>query len=107
LAPLFEEYEILCEVLCPTQLYPLNVVPIIESVRQTRRLLVVEEGIGFAAFGSEVIAQLCELLDSLPFSVRRLSSAPVPIPSSAPLERAVLPGTRDVIEAARATVADA
>ncbi len=107
LAPLFEDYEILCEVLCPTQLYPLNAGPILDSVRQTRRLLVVEEGIGFAAFGSEVIAQLCELLGPLPFNVRRLASAPVPIPSSPPLERAVLPGTEDVVEAARATVGDA
>ena len=33
LDPLFDEHEIACEVICPTQLYPLDLRPIVESVR--------------------------------------------------------------------------
>ena len=49
LDPLFDEHEIACEVICPTQLYPLDLRPIVESVARTGRLLIVEEGLGFAA----------------------------------------------------------
>src|SRR5262249_32637299 len=58
LDPLFDEHEIAVEVICPTQLYPLNPWPIIESVRKTGRLLIVEEGLAFAAFGAEAVAQI-------------------------------------------------
>ena len=57
---LFEESEIVCEVICPIQLYPLSTWPIIESVQTSGRLLVVEEGLSFAAFGAEVLAQFIE-----------------------------------------------
>ena len=57
---LFDEDEIACEVICPTQLYPLDPRPILESVRRTGRLLIAEEGLGFAAFGAEVVAQIME-----------------------------------------------
>lgn len=56
----FNEEDILCEIICPTQIYPLNISAVSESVKKTRRLLVVEEGTSFAAFGSEVIANLIE-----------------------------------------------
>lgn len=100
LGPLFDRHEIACEVIVPMRLYPLNPWPIVQSVQQTRRLLVVEEGIGFAAFGSEVAS---ELLQRIPESIdkfRRLASPPHPIPSSGPLEKQMLPGTEDVIDAA-------
>lgn len=56
----FEEHEIICEVICPSLIYPLNIAPIIESINLTRKLLLVEEGSSFAALGSEVIAQITE-----------------------------------------------
>jgi 2-oxoisovalerate dehydrogenase E1 component len=101
LDPLFDEHEIACEVICPSQLYPLDPWPIVESVVRTGRLLVAEEGIGFAAFGAEVVAQLAELAPGALRKLRRLGSPEHPIPSCGPLEKALLPGPAHVVEAVR------
>ena len=93
----FDEHELICEVLCPTQLYPLNVRPILDSVSITRRLLVVEEGIGFAAFGAELIAQIQERAPESLRQVRRLSSPEMPIPACAPLEKQMLPHAESIL----------
>jgi len=45
---LFEEHDVIAEIICPLQLYPLDLNPILESVRETRKLLIVEEGRVFA-----------------------------------------------------------
>ena len=52
--------ELPCELVIPTRLYPLDLEPILDSVRRTGRLLIVEEGQGFCGFGSEVLAELME-----------------------------------------------
>jgi 2-oxoisovalerate dehydrogenase E1 component len=98
---LFDGEEIVVEVLCPTQLYPLNPWPIIESVRQSGRLLVVEEGLSFAAFGAETMAQI---LESAPDALRRAARVGPPrhpIPACGPLEKAILPGTAQIVAAAK------
>jgi 2-oxoisovalerate dehydrogenase E1 component len=96
LDPLFDEHEIVAEVICPTQLYPLDVRPILESVSKTGRLLIVEEGIGFAAFGAEVLAQITETTPGVLRQVKRLASPEHPIPSCAPLEKELLPGPKHI-----------
>ena len=96
---LFDEYEVICEVLCPLQLYPLNPWPLVTSVQQSGRLLVVEEGVSFAAFGAEVVAQLVENAPGVLRQVRRLAAPQHPILSCGPLEKALLPGEQHVIEA--------
>ena len=101
LDPLFDEHEIAAEVICPTQLYPLNVWPIVESVMKTGRLLVVEEGLAFAALGAEAIAQVVERVPGTLRAVRRLASPEHPIPACGPLEKLLLPGTDLVVEAVR------
>ncbi len=40
---LCDEHEIICEIVCPLQLFPLNPWPVIESLRKTHKLLIVEE----------------------------------------------------------------
>jgi 2-oxoisovalerate dehydrogenase E1 component len=97
---LFEEHDLVAEVICLVQLYPLNLWPVLESIRQGGRLLVVEEGIGFAAFGAEVIAQLCEHAPDVLQKVRRLSSKAHPIPASRELENNTLPAADSIIAAA-------
>jgi 2-oxoisovalerate dehydrogenase E1 component len=98
---LFDEHEVACEVICPTQLYPLDPWPVVESVLRTGRLLVAEEGIGFAAFGAEVVAQLAELAPGALRVLRRLGAPGHPIPSCGPLEKALLPGPAHVAAAVR------
>jgi 2-oxoisovalerate dehydrogenase E1 component len=104
---LFDEHDLVCEVICPVQLYPLNLGPILESVAVTGRLVVVEEGHGFAAFGSEVIAQIHELAPQALKRSRRLFAPEHPIPSCKPLELALLPGEPHIVQAALEVTQDA
>lgn len=98
---LFADADIIAEVICPTQLYPLNTFPIIESVRQSGRLLIIEEGVSFAAFGAEVIAQIQEQAPGVLQRVMRVSSPAHPIPTSGPLEKELLPSDKHIIDAAK------
>ena len=97
LSGLFEEHEILAEVIVPTRLRPLDIESIVRATEATRRLLVVEEGSLPGGFGSEVLASVCERLNGC--DVARVGALPVPIPSSRGLESAVLPGKADVTRA--------
>jgi 2-oxoisovalerate dehydrogenase E1 component len=98
----FDEHEILAEMICPTRLYPLNAQPVIGSLEKTGKLLVVEEGHGFAALGAELIAQIHELKPGLLNRCKRLASPDHPIPSCGPLELAVLPNADLIAEEVRA-----
>jgi 2-oxoisovalerate dehydrogenase E1 component len=100
LDPLFDAHETACEVICPTQLYPLDLRPILDSIERTSRLLVVEEGIAFAAFGAEVVAQIVESTPGALRQLRRLAAPEHPIPACGPLEKALLPGPAHVVAAA-------
>jgi 2-oxoisovalerate dehydrogenase E1 component len=98
---LFDEHEIIAQIICPTQLYPLDPRPIVEAVRESGgRLLVAEEGLGFAAFGAEVISELAERAPGVLRRVRRVASPRHPIPSCGPLEKALLPNAARVVAAA-------
>jgi 2-oxoisovalerate dehydrogenase E1 component len=97
----FDDDEILAEMICPTQLYPLSPGAAIESLERTRKLLVVEEGHGFAALGAELIAQIHELRPGLLSRCKRLGAPEHPIPSCGPLELEVLPGAKAIVDAIR------
>ena len=94
----FDEHEIIGEIICPTRLYPMNAAPMLESVLRTGRLVVVEEGHGFAAWGAELIARLCEACPGVPAKVVRCAMPAHPIPSSGPLEKALLPNPNSILE---------
>jgi 2-oxoisovalerate dehydrogenase E1 component len=104
---LFEEHDVICEVICPTRLYPLNLAPIVESVRHSTRLLVVEEGHGFAGFGGEVIAGVHAHAPGALKRSKRLHAPESPIPACKPLELSLLPGEKHVIQAVLELVHDA
>jgi len=94
---LFEEYEIVAEVICPTQIYPLRIAPILESALSSGRLLVVEEGQGFCGFGSEVLAGIYEAARGVPVAARRLSPSAHPLPCCKPAEMECLPGVDSIV----------
>ncbi len=98
---LFEEYDIIAEIICPIQLYPLNPWPVIESVQHSGRLIVVEEGHNFAAFGSEVISQMMLHSPGALKKLERVGPPLHPIPSCGPLEKALLPGVSHIVEAGK------
>lgn len=93
---LFEEKDILAEILCPHQIYPLSIDPILESLTVSRRLLVVEEGQLFCGFGAELLAAVHEASIGMPLQMRRHGAASHPIPASRPAETDSLPNADSI-----------
>lgn len=98
------EKEIFVEIIVPTQLAPVQIAPIVESVKQTGRLLTVEEGSLTLGWGAELLAQAAQRLGNRLQIAQRLGGAELPIPASTSLEAAVLPGVDDVMQAAEMMV---
>ncbi len=94
---LFQEEEIVADLFFPTRLYPFDVGVLEQSLTETRKLLVVEEGQGFAGMGAELIAQAAERFGHLGLACRRLSATPNPIPAARPLEQHCLPGVNHIV----------
>ncbi len=93
------------EVLDLRSLVPLDREAIGESVRRTRRLLVVDEDYRSFGMTGEVITTAVEqAFDYLDAPPARLALPDVPIPYSRPMEQYVLPGRDTIAEAARALV---
>lgn len=93
------EKEIFVELLVPTQLAPVQIAPILESVRRTGRLLTVEEGSITLGWGAEIVALTVQKVGDRLQSAQRLAGAQLPIPASTILETAVLPGVDEVMQA--------
>lgn len=107
IAVLFEEDEVLADVFLPTKLYPFEIECIRDSLHETRRLLVVEEGQGFAGLGAEIVAEAVSTLEPEGLGCDRVYAVPVPIPAARPLEAECLPGAGAIIAKARALIARA
>ena len=94
---LFDEHEVIVEIVCPIQIYPLKTRPIVDSVKRSGRLLVVEEGQAFCGFGSEVVAAVLQALQGTPFTARRIGAKPHPLASSKAAELDSLPGADTIV----------
>ncbi len=95
------------EVIDPRTLAPLDIATILESVRKTGRLLIVDETFGPCGVGAEIAAQVMDRsFDDLDAPVRRLNGAHAPTPYSPPLEAAVVPGTDAIAQAVRDLLAE-
>jgi pyruvate/2-oxoglutarate/acetoin dehydrogenase E1 component len=94
------EHELFCEVVALSQLLPVELEPVLESVARTGALVTAEEGTLTGGFGAEIAARVSELAWSdLRRPVRRVAARDGIIPSARALEDAVLPGVADVVEA--------
>ena len=90
------------EVLDLRSLVPLDREAIVDSVRKTRRLLVVDEDYHSFGMSGEVIATAVEgAFDYLDAPPARLAYADVPIPYSRTLEQFLLPNREKIAAAAR------
>jgi pyruvate dehydrogenase E1 component beta subunit len=93
------------EVIDPRTLVPLDLAAIVESVQRTSRLVVAHEAVAHGGFGAEIAAQVqSAVFDFLDAPVVRIGAPFAPVPFSAPLEDAYLPGADDVVAAVRALV---
>jgi 2-oxoisovalerate dehydrogenase E1 component len=97
---LFDEDEILVEIICPTLLQPFDPRPLADSVRVTGSLVSCEEGSSIAGFGSEALSRLSEF-GAAPARFRKLGFDGV-IPSAFEAEQEVLPGASHIASAVRA-----
>jgi len=94
------------EVIDPRTLVPLDEETIVNSVRKTGRLLVVQEAALCGGFGSEIVRRVTEqAFDALKAPPKVLGSLDLPMPFSPPLERAVIPDEDAIAAAIRALAA--
>ncbi|MBS1719343.1 MAG: alpha-ketoacid dehydrogenase subunit beta [Armatimonadetes bacterium] len=88
------------EVIDLRTLVPLDEATILESIKRTNRLVVVNEAPMTCGFAGEVVARMSDLafeyLDAPPVRVTRLDT---PVPWVEPLERYVLPSVDDIVNA--------
>jgi pyruvate/2-oxoglutarate/acetoin dehydrogenase E1 component len=91
-ADILDREGISIEVIDPRTIAPLDRKTIIDSVRRTGRLAVVDEAPAMCGFSGEVIAFACErALDSMDAPPRRICSLHAPNPFSPALEDQMLP----------------
>ena len=91
------------EVIDLRTLRPLDKATVLESLKRTNRMVVVEEGWPTCSIASEIIA-ICmtEGFDDLDAPVMRVTDVDVPLPYAANLEKLALIKAADVVEAAKA-----
>jgi pyruvate dehydrogenase E1 component beta subunit len=83
-------------------LRPLDMEPVIESVKKTNRVVTAEEGWMSFGVGSEVAARIYEqAFDYLDAPVKRVAQKEVPLPYNRKLEQSALPQVEDVIRAVK------
>jgi pyruvate dehydrogenase E1 component beta subunit len=90
------------EVIDLRTLVPLDIETVVESVRRTNRLLVCHEAVERGGWAAEVAMQVQErAFDWLDAPIARVCGANVPVPYSASLEEAVIPGEESILQAVR------
>ena len=91
------------EVIDLRSLRPLDTATVIESVKKTNRIVIVEEGWPICGISSEVSMQVMEqAFDYLDAAPARVTGKDVPMPYAANLEKLALPNLDEVIAAAKA-----
>jgi pyruvate dehydrogenase E1 component beta subunit len=87
-------------------LRPLDMTPILESVKKTRRAVVVDENWRSGSLAAEVMARLMEqAFYDLDAPVARVCSEEVPVPYARHMEEAALPQPEKIVAAAKALFA--
>ena len=92
------EHEIFTELVVFTQLSPFDLAALVQPVRATNSLLVLEEGGLTLGWGAEVVARIVEQQPAHELHLRRLAAHVLPVPASKPLEDVVLPGVERIIQ---------
>jgi len=100
-AQLLEEDSMSCEVIDLRVINPFDPSLIVESVKKTRRLVVVDGGWQTCGLAGEVIASVVEQLNGTAVMVKRITLPSAPAPTSKPLEKAYYPTPDGIAEAIR------
>lgn len=101
-AEALEKDGISCEVIDPRTIRPLDIDLIVNSVKKTNRLVIVEESHPFCGVASEISSEVTErAFDYLDAPVKRVSGADAPMPYAKNLEDLAIPTPEKVIAAVR------
>lgn len=100
LLQIFEETDLIPELIVPTALHPIDLSSILRSAERTGFVVAIEEGPSFGSLGAEVLAQLAEQ-SSRHVRAGRISARPVPVPSVPDLEDIALPSIPRICEELR------
>jgi pyruvate dehydrogenase E1 component beta subunit len=101
-AEILADAGISAEVIDLRTLLPLDMATIAKSVSKTHRALTAHEAVLNGGVGAEIAARIgSELFDELDAPVFRVGCGFAPIPFAPELERALLPGSADIVRAAR------
>ncbi len=105
-AQLLAEDGLSAEVIDLRVISPLDCAVVVQSVRKTRRLVVVDGSWSTCGLAGEIIASVCERLEPgvLASKPARVTLPPAPAPTSKPLEAAYYPTAEDVANTARRTL---
>lgn len=88
------------EVVDPRTLKPLDLNSLVASVKKTGKVVIVEEGWGFAGLGAQIAESLySEAFDYLDAPIVRVTGEEVPMPYSRPLEDAAVPDKGRIVKA--------
>jgi pyruvate dehydrogenase E1 component beta subunit len=102
---LSHEHGVEVELIDPRTLRPLDLDTILESVRKTNRLVIVEEGWPHGGVGANIAALVQEqAFDHLDAPIQRVTGADVPMPYSKRLEQSAIPHAEHVVAAVMATM---
>ncbi len=95
------------ELIDPRTVAPLDTETILQSVRKTGRLLIVDEAFAPFGIGAEIAAQISDRgFDDLDAPIRRLNGLHTPTPYSPPLENVTVPSVDAIVQAIRDLVAE-
>jgi pyruvate dehydrogenase E1 component beta subunit len=84
---------------------PMDIETVLESLKKTNRVVIVEEGWPQSGVGADISARIMEQgFDYLDAPVTRVSGKDVPMPYAANLEKLALPSVAEVVEAAKAVL---
>jgi len=97
-----EQDGIEAEVIDLRTLKPLDVETLVQSVKKTGRLVIVEEGWSFAGLGAQIADSVyTTAFDALDGPIVRVTGEDVPMPYSRPLEDLAIPDRARIIQAAK------
>lgn len=100
-AEILADKNINAEVIDLRTLVPLDEKTIIDSVKKTGRLLIVDEGYSPCGIGAEIIALVQgQAFDFLNAPIKRLHTESVPVPYSPALEQYIIPNPEKIVNAA-------
>jgi len=101
-AAILEKEGISVEIIDPRTLVPFDYETVINSIKKTSRLMIIEEDTRRNGWGAEVAAQIAEdAIYYLDTPIKRVATYDVPIPFAPVMENFVVPSAQRIVEEAR------